>query len=261
MNYINKLINLIHPTSEDEDSSRIEPNLKSDSLDNHSDKLETLLDYQFPIRINPFNSSLNNSIKHNSSLIDIRKDILDLTNSIDINNENIIEELNEQGEIISSCVTDTTEVEHNLDTSINIVHRMKSVMTNLMKYFTISYWTESKPKNKPNTRLNNRLNNRLNTNTSRVDDNDKSDKNDKNDERDSELISELNQIKNKKIASNSDDFFDFFLNSFRKIKNDGLVMSEILDEQMEGIQNLDSNLINNNVKVKKCNNEIQDMLF
>ena len=37
-------------------------------------------------------------------------------------------------------------------------------------------------------------------------------------------------------------------------------MSEILDEQMEGIQNLDSNLINNNVKVKKCNNEIQDML-
>ena len=254
MNYINKLINLIHPTSEDEDSSRIETNLKSDSLDNNSDnsdKLETLLDYQFPIRINPFNSSLNNSIKYKSSLIDIRKDILDLTNSIDINNENIIEELNEQGEIISSCVTDTTEVEHNLDTSINIVHRMKSVMTNLMKYFTITYWNE----NKPNTKPNNKPNRKSNTNTSIVNGNGR------NDEQDLELISELNQIKNKKIASNSDDFFDFFLNSFRKIKNDGLVMSEILDEQMEGIQNLDSNLINNNVKVKKCNNEIQDMLF
>tara|TARA_Y100001960_G_C14710763_1_gene846882 strand:- start:524 stop:1285 length:762 start_codon:yes stop_codon:yes gene_type:complete len=253
MNYINKLINLIYPTSEDEDSSRIETNLKSDSLDNNSNNSnnlnnsETLLDYQFPIRINPFNSPFNNLIKHESSLIDIRKDILDLTNSIDINNENIIEELNEQGEIISSCVTDTTGVEHNLDTSINIVHRMKSVMTNLMKYFTITYWTEDKPNTKSNRKSN--------TNTNIVN------RNGINDEQDPELISELNQIKNKKIASNSDDFFDFFLNSFRKIKNDGLVMSEILDEQMEDIQNLDSNLINNNVKVKKCNNEIQDMLF
>ena len=120
-----------------------------------------------------------------------------------------------------------------------------------VKYFTITYWNE----NKPNTKPNNKPNRKSNTNTSIVNGNGR------NDEQDLELISELNQIKNKKIASNSDDFFDFFLNSFRKIKNDGLVMSEILDEQMEGIQNLDSNLINNNEKVKKCNNEIQDMLF
>jgi len=236
---------------------------KNNSISNYSTKqidnmvikdLGEIIVFPSPRR-NPFNNPLR----------DIKSDILEITQEIEVENQDTLVELEHQRESIKKSLNLSNINNYVLDTSSQIVSRIQSVTVNVIKYFTPSYYFDKKNKyTKENLgkdagkntgkdagkdiEINDNTNKRLNGKLDR--------------ELDSELDRELDrELENEIIVNSSEDnFLDIIYRKIKVIKNNGLQMSEILDEQDEMIDQLEDKMDKNIDKSRDCSNKIDELL-
>ncbi len=198
-------------------------------------------------RRNPFNEPLQ----------DIKSNILEITQEIEANNQDTLVELEHQGESIKRSLNLTNINNYVLDTSSQVVNRIQSVTVNMMKYFTPSYYLAKKDKNTEENSTkdeNSNKDNKLKGNNLYTNFNQNIGNNPEKSQEDRELENEII------VCSSEDNFLDIIYRKIKGIKNNGLQMSEILDEQDEMIDHLGDQMDKNIDKSYECIVKISEIL-
>ncbi len=206
-----------------------------------------------PPRRNPFNEPLR----------EIKNNILEITQEIEVENQDTLVELEQQGESIKKSLNLTNINNYVLDTSSQIISRIQSVTVNMMKYFTPSYYFAKKDKNTEEINNKDWKNNKDGKNNK--DDNSKGNSLynsfNQNIGNNMEKSQEDRELENEIIVNSSqDNFLDIIYRKIKGIKNNGLQMSEILDEQDEMIDHLGDQMDKNIDKSYECSGKISEML-
>ena len=205
------------------------------------------IEIYLPPRRNPFNAPLQ----------EMKTNILEITQEIEEENQDTLVELEHQGENIKKSLNLTNINNYVLDTSSQIISRIQSVTVNMMKYFTPSYYFAKKDKNTEeinNKDENSNKDEKSKGNSLYTSFNQNIGNNMEKSQEDRELENEII------VNSSEDNFLDIIYRKIKGIKNNGLQMSEILDEQDEMIDHLGDQMDKNIDKSYECSEKISEML-